>query len=452
MLYRPLLFYWTFTIALWVRMTVGFVTEEVMPPLEAVRPVIELLTDATFALLGLLTLRNRRDIFFFLTFFLLAFISTIVVNRLSVTIFLNGFREFVGLSLAYPALRYMIAQTPSYGFVDRFDRQLYAFLWVQAFCVTFQFIKYGATDAVGGSFGFGGSGMVSVLIYVISFYLLMRNRVPDSLYLTLWRNKWLIFLLYPSFLNETKISLILLTLYVLLIFPLSARNLWRLLFLSPFIAAGLWGVFLLYARVTNQTMERLLSLDFYNEYLIGEDVDRLVDFAIGVHDGDFDDAAILWTEDLPRMAKIGLAFSALGTTRGGLWLGAGIGHFKGGTSLGLSEFSVQYNWLLFGSRPLLFFMLIQLGFIGVLWLICNLFTSLRVKSNSDERSINIKTFLGIIFLILMFYNDSFRFTFFCALVFYPLLIFSTSPALLSPESDETESESADSQENSEIGS
>lgn len=447
MLYRPLLFYWAFTIALWVRMSVGFVTEEILPPLEAVRPLLELLTDGIFAVLGIATLRNKRDIIFFISFILLAFFSTIVVNRLSFPIFLNGFREFVGLTLAFPALRYLIARSPVDGFVDRFDRQLYLFLWVQAFCVTIQFLKYGATDAVGGSFGYGGSGTVSILIYVVSFYLLMRRRVPDSLYLTIWRNKWLIILLYPSFLNETKISLILLALYAVLIFPFSARHFLRLLIFSPVIAAGLWGIFNVYARVTNQTMDRLLSLDFYNAYIMGEDVDRLVDFALGLQDGEFDDAAILWTEDLPRIAKIGLAFSALNTTRGGLWLGAGVGHFKGGTSMGLSQFAKLYNWLLLGTRPMLFFMFIQLGFLGVIWLIGNLLTSLMLRRNSDERSLNIKLYLAALFAVLMFYNDSFRFTFFCVLVFYPILIYSTPSELLVETDDENvacEDEDADS--------
>ncbi len=219
------LYAWSLFVALWVSLCWGFVQDEFLNSLERIRPFVFLLSDLVFIILGVFSLRDKRDILFFVSFVAIALVSSLL-NHFGAVMSFNGVRDFIGLVLAAPIIRLLLTSKYSERFVRSFDRQLYIFLYVQAVCVTWQFLKYGAGDAVGGSMGEGASGTISVLVYFVSFYLMCRRWNVEIPYLAnIKRNFGLIILLYPTFLNETKISLVLVVFYFLLLFRINRQYL-----------------------------------------------------------------------------------------------------------------------------------------------------------------------------------------------------------------------------------
>ena len=151
----------------WVWATFGFLQEELLPFLASISSVLFLGLDALLLILTFTLVRDRIAKFFAIGFLILAVLSTIFVQKLSLINFINGCRDFLPL-LSLPMFKTLIDK---YGddFVERFDRQLYYFLILQAPCIVWQFLNYGANDAGGGSLGWGYSGIISTSIYIISF-------------------------------------------------------------------------------------------------------------------------------------------------------------------------------------------------------------------------------------------------------------------------------------------
>lgn len=405
--------------ALWVLLTYGFISEELIPPLLPLKSFVFLLCDIVFLGLGVCMLRSRRDIIVAVSFLIIGVISS-KLNNVGLIVGINGARDFFGLIFAVPICRYWLASKNRERFIATFDRQLWIFLFVQAFCVTWQFVRYGANDHGGGSMGFGYSGIVSTLIYIISFYLLSKKWKFGNYWGNLRNNFYYILLLFPTFLNETKISFIFLLSYFLLLLPFEWKTIVKIFVSIPLILAGIIGAGMLYLSVTGQDMESVFTQEAMDDYFIGEDPEVLMDLALALYDEVYDEEDI-GQVDIPRFTKLVLVPEALDDSEGEEILGAGLGQFKGGSVLAISSYADRWHWLLNGSIPFLFFVLIQLGFCGVIWLFYNLIT---VIGPSDSRLIgkNIKFFVWIILTLVMVYNDSLRFFPFCTIIFFIIMV------------------------------
>lgn len=402
--------------ALWSLLCFGFVSEELVPPLEKLRPAVYLVCDAIFIILGIIALRNKRDVIIVLSFLFIAIVSK-YLNHLGIVYFINGIRDFIGLLFAFPIIRYLWHSKNGPRFVASFNKQLYVFLWIQAFCLVWQFIRYGANDHGGGTLGVGGSGTISTLIYFISFYFMSKRWDEAKTY---WQNlrdnKVLVFLILPTFLNETKISFILFVCYFLLLMRVNWSLLRKIIVALPLILVCIAGLGYVYLDVTDQDADEVLSIDFYQNYLIGEDLDYLVEVGQKVADG-LIETDNLWAVDIPRFSKIFLAPTALEDAGGGQLFGAGLGQLKGGTVLSYTSFASEYKWLLGGSRPMWFFIFIQLGYLGIIWYFINMAGVVGIRS-AFPRGTNIRVFVCIIVLIGLPYNDSFRFIYYCFILFF----------------------------------
>ena len=149
----------------WVLGTVGFICDEFVPGLESLRSYIILACDAVLVMIGLMSLRHKADLIFIGSLLLLSMTSSIVFNRLPVIFSVNGMRVFIGAMFCYPIFRYFIDdQQRRDHFIKTWDKQLEIFLWLQVFCIGYQFIIYGADDHGGGSLGNWYSGTISMLI------------------------------------------------------------------------------------------------------------------------------------------------------------------------------------------------------------------------------------------------------------------------------------------------
>lgn len=405
--------------ALWTLLTYGFVTEEFIPPLISFKSFVFPLCDIVFLFLGLYTLRSKRDILVVVAFFLIAGISC-QLNHVGIVSALNGGREFFGLIFAIPFFRYYLDSKHCDRFIETFDKQLWIFLVLQAFCITWQFIRYGANDHGGGSMGNGYSGIVSTLIYIISFYLLSKKWTFGNYWQNLVKYKVYFFLLFPSFLNETKISFIYLILFFLLLLPFEWRTVFKVLISLPLIVVVMVGAGIGYLTATGQDMESVFTQSAMDEYLSGGDIgEEIVDLAWAVQDGVYDpeDMGML---EIPRFLKLTLIPEAMADADGGVWFGAGLGQFKGGTVLEQTPYADRWSWLLSGTNHGALIIMIQLGIIGLIWFIYNVVSVLYPHSPLLLGK-SIKLFVGIIFILMMFYNDSVRFFPFCAIIFYIVL-------------------------------
>lgn len=420
MIERDPLYFRLFLFVFWALASWGFITQELLPFMTPLGSVLFLFCDIILVILGLVTLNSRRDRIYFATFFIIAIITTLLVNKSGFVSLINGSREYIGMLLAVPLMRYLLTTKRHAEFKARFDKHLLIFLYIQAFCITWQFIKYGANDHGGGSMGNGYSGIASMMIYFISFYLISQKWDRDNYVQSLKDNKLYIILLYPTMLNETKSSFVLLALYFILLYRFEWQKIGKLIMLIPVLIIIGLGLAYAYLSATEQDADTVGSESFFVEYLIGEDTDKLIDLALKVQDEDIE-TDNLWVVDIPRFTKIFIAPEVLSETNGGMLLGAGIGQFKGGTNLAVTRFATQNKWILQGSRPWLFCLLIEFGLIGSLWFFANFFSILQMKVRPYEMSKLVKLYLVFVMILILFYDDAFLSPLFCIGLFYVAL-------------------------------
>lgn len=389
--------------SIWIQLCMGFVFTEI-PALDKLNPILLLLTDAIFVMLGLWCTRSWRDILFTVSFFVIVLISKYCNHQPLFEMF-NGVRDYIGLLMCAPIIRYILRSKYAEDFTERMDSLCWKFLYLQAICITWQFLRYGANDNGGGSFGWGGSGQVSTLIYLISFYLLSKRwDFSRSWFVNLKENKANFILLYPTFLNETKISFIYLLIYLLLLFPFDRKYVLRMCAAVPLLLVLFTGIFFIYLNATDADEDTVLSKEFFDDYLFGgEDPQQLIELALLVQEEEVD-TDNLWVVDIPRFTKLFAVPDMLSTTGGGMLWGAGVGQFKGGTLVEQSKFARKYWYLMGGTMPTLFRILIDLGVIGTIWTIVNLLTILFTP-NTSPFAAQIRLYLFAVWGLIMFYDQ-----------------------------------------------
>lgn len=409
----------------WVLGTVGFICDEVIPGLESLRSYINLGCDAILVLLGLMSLRHRADLLTIGSLLLIAITSSLVFNRLPLMFTVNGLRVFIGALFCYPIFRYFMDEpTRRARFIKSFDKNLEIFLWLQVPCIGFQFVVYGAGDHGGGSLGNWYSGAISMMIYLISFYLLKKRINPRHFMSSIFTNYKYVLLLTPTFLNETKISFVLLVLYFILLVPIDKRMLKRALFIVP-VMSLLFGVgYMTYkmtyqGEVSNKSSATvspddvdIFSEEYLTEYVFSdlENAEEGVEWSLDNNESGL--------ADIGRVTKFLLLPMFEEDDPGHIPLGFGVGHFKGGTKMNHSEFFEHYEWYLMGTIPYFIHIYLQLGIVGVLWFIVFLVSLfVRHPDGCTKRDLNLQLFLAAFIGIILFYAESLREPIICILVY-----------------------------------
>lgn len=395
----------------WVFATFGFVNDEILPFITSLRSPLFFGIDLVIIGLGLATMRESRWSMLSIGIFtLLSLVVTVILNGYSLLFYINGYREFVGIAYFYPIIRYFNnTEQRRARFVRAFDKNLYIFLVIQAVCITFQFFKYGAGDQGGGSFGNNYSGVVSLSIYAISFYLMQKRIDRNHFFDSLWANKSLIFLLYPTFLNETKVSFVLLLLYFFLLLPLDRKMFMRIVISVPVVAVLFFLGDIVYSSQESGKND-FLSKEYLAEYLIGDIDDPEGDAKYNLEENS--------ATDLPRYLKFVLMQQLDAEHPGHVLTGFGVGQFKGGNNMERSALADEYDWLFFGTMPYALHVYIQLGVLGLLWMVFNfwvMFTEHPVGLGRRNKLIQFYLVLNV--LIVLVYNEAFRgpeFSFFFA--------------------------------------
>jgi hypothetical protein len=414
LLYQRILF-----VAFWIRATFHFFSEEIVPGLSFMKLTVDLLFDGVIVFLGVVALRRKVDIFMLIGFVLVSWFISCEYNNLSFIFFANGLREFISFLFVIPIFRYLFANDfRKERFIKSFDKQLFYFLIIQAICIIWQFLKYKAGDHGGGSLGNYYSGTISMLIYLISFYLMQKRIDTKKYFSSLWDNKIYIILLFPTFLNETKISFVLFILYFVLLLPIDRKLFIRILVFTPVV--GLFILFLgyIYLVSTNGQFEDILSGDNLEAYFMSEDT-NLAEAEGGAMWEITDNAGFA---DVPRATKLLLLPELDDENPGHVITGFGLGHFKGNNTIKNSKFATEYDWLLMGSIPYLFHLIIQLGVVGIIWFILFWIVNVAFVPHGCKRNTGLQLFLILTMLLILFYNDVFRNSFFGILFFFLIQI------------------------------
>jgi hypothetical protein len=270
-----------------------------------------------------------------------------------------------------------------------------------------EYLKYGSGDQVGGTFGtVGGSGVLSLSIFLLVYYLIEDKGTKRTLMTKTKHLVMLFFFFIPIFINETKISFLLIPLMIATFISIKQ-------FRSSILLLAFTGIFLLVfaslytdqnASYSNPIAE-IFNPDFLQDYL----------------DGD-----VVAYEDVPRITKLQLGWNLLSQTTSTMLLGEEYGAFKGGTTIARSAFTEKYNWMLNGTVPYLFYLFITGGLalvVLVIYLVLGeIFTKISAYKHIGNYSNSLLFFISVVFLMMLFYNDAFRtqsfLIIFCYLIFY----------------------------------
>lgn len=391
-----------FFAAFWMFCTFGFISDELLP-IETLRTAVMLMCDAVVLALGLYTLRSSNWAMLSVAFFMLyAFMVTKIYNGYLIPFFLNGTRDFFGLLFYFPIFRWFCSEDKRREqFIAQFDKSLTIFLWLQLICIPWQLLKYGAGDHGGGSFGNWYSGIVSLSIYCASFYLINKRIDTKRFFRSLWENKSYIFLLIPTFMNETKISFVLIFLYFVLLMPIDFKMFVRVLLVMPLLAILVWVGSMIYH--SQQSGYDFMSEEFLLDYFIS-DLDEA-------------ESDAKWSQnqteggetDIPRFTKFLLMEQLDEEHPGHIMTGFGVGHFKGGTLTKQSDLSQEYDWLFYGTIPYAIHVYVQLGVIGLIWMIANFWMMFaHAPATVQRRNLNVHLYLLLIVMMIQIYNEAYR--------------------------------------------
>lgn len=379
--------------------------------------------EMAYLVLGILLLRSKSDIWIFLSFLVMAFLDTVVINELPPIEVFNGVRFYLPLLMMLPVIRYATATRERREFFfELMDRSLYIFLWLQGPCMIYQLVVFGGWDYGGGSLGFGESGVCSELIYMISFYLMLRRWDYKQNYLrNIGRNWILIFLLYPSLLNETKASLLFIALYFICLIPFNKKMIKSLIITIPVVIGAIFLFNSVYQSLYGKAGRNtdILSKEYFDYYVLGDDISAdLIEMA-------YEHSDMEENVDFQR----GLKWAALPWlmddegAQSWFW-GNGTGIDKGHSELQPSRFAQSYRWLLYGTQMTLEMLMLECGIWGVVWLIAAMVVLFRGWYRHVRHQKQLTAFLVGMLVAVLFYNTSMNIIIFC-LVFYYMAYLSS---------------------------
>lgn len=410
--------------ALWVTAGYPFFVQLVSYDFfKAIDAKVVLFFEGSMMVLGLLLLRSKADMAIMGSFLVLNFIGTVVVNQLPLIEWFNGLRFYMTLIFLLPVMRYAMA-TPERRrfFMELMDRSLYLLLWLQGPTMIYQLWAYGGWDYGGGTLGFYQSGVCSELIYMISFYLMLRRWDYSKNYFRNLANNWLlIVLLYPSFLNETKASVFFMMLYFILLIPFNKKMIRSLLIALPAVVAMMWGFHYIYMQFYNNRGEvyDIFSLEYLDYYVLGDDI------SVDLMEMAFEKSDLDEEIDLQRGLKWAALPMIMDDNGAQSWIwGNGTGTDKGHSETEPSRFAQSYRWLLQGTMMTLEMILIECGIWGAIWFICAMIVLFNTGGPHQHNKRQMVLYLLGMLTLVVFYNTSMNILPFCIIFYYMAMVSS----------------------------
>jgi hypothetical protein len=371
---------WLFTILLYGSTFSGLLTDVFL----GAKTALYMAFDGMMIFLAMISLRYLHGRLIWVVLFMLACIGVnLSYSSTDFMYSMNGVREIlilIAIVIFYHKIFLDENEDIAEEYIHIFKTFSVIFLIAQLPVAFMQFHAHGPTDFVGGTYGNKGSGTLTLSIICLVFFV--------SDYVTSNTQRALLyFCLLPLLMNETKVSFIFLP---MLIFFIHFRPNLKSIATSVIGA----GIFLLvfntyYSNtggmdVGDNSIAGVFSGDFLDEYLMGD---------------------IYSSDDIPRFTKLVLGWKLCAESTRTLFFGIEYGIFKGGTMVEASQFAQSVQWLLSGTRPYLFFLLLQGGLLligGLFWML------FQVNGYFLRNNNKFKTFLMLVYLIILVYNDPLR--------------------------------------------
>lgn len=403
---------YTYVIILYITNLSGILFEYV-PYFRGYSSYITLLCDTVYIIIGLFHFRQSRTILK-QTFLLFLIISTFtyLFGDYSFITHLNGIREIIGLFSCIFILETIFRDLRFRGqFIIRFRKFIYTLLIIQIPVATLQFLYYGAGDNVGGTWGTGSSGTITLISIIGTYFLIVSDKMVDNINSNIPIKvlmKYFIFIL-PCLINETKITFILLPIMFITLMRVDFKS---ILILAPVFSILIGYYFQFYNQTSSESFKKennnIFSYEFLSEYLNSTDYEKYIDI-----ENNF--------IDIPRYTKLSLAFSSMSKTPSTLFLGNEYGIFKGFSLLGQSERGKKDFFLIKGSVTYLYFLFYQGGISLLVVIISFIYNTffLNFKRTNIKNYILYSIFLIVIIFL---YNDSLRYLGFYSIFFSCLYI------------------------------
>lgn len=368
-----------FFILLYISTFSGFITDIGM---SGGRTSLSFIFDVLIIFLSILSISFLRGGLVWIVLIILACIGiNLSYSGHNLMYSLNGIREIVvipAIVIFYNKIFSENDEILTSEYVEMFKKFAILFLVAQLPVAFWQYMQYGPSDFVGGTYGNKGSGILTLSVVCLVFFM--------SQYAVSYTQSALLYIcLLPLLLNETKISFILIPTLILLIhFQPKIKN------IIGAVAAAALFLFIFnqyYSSVGldfQNNMAGIFSEDFLDDYLFGD---------------------IYSSDDIPRFTKIVVGWQLAAEHTNTFLFGIEYGLFKGGQVVETSQLAQSIQWLLSGTRPYLFFIMLQGGLslvLGLFWLMFHI-NNYFIRNNNK-----FKAFLFLVFLIMLFYNDALR--------------------------------------------
>lgn len=378
-----------FILLLYVACFSGFLADIA---LSGERTILYVAFDGLIIFLSLISLSYLRGRLIWIILFIIACIGVnLSYSSIDLMYSLNGVREIlilVSIVIFFNKIFSEENEDLAEEYIEIMKKFSVFFLIAQLPVAFMQYYEHGPSDYVGGTFGNKGSGILTLSVVCIVFFLshFVRSNTQRVL---------LYFCLMPLLLNETKLSFILIPALILLIhFQPKLKNI-----MGGLLAAGLF-LYIFNMYYSNEGLDfdnnlaGIFSKDFLDSYLFGD---------------------IYSSEDIPRFTKIVVGWHLASEETRTLLFGVEYGIFKGGTMVQATQFGQSIQWLVSGTRPYFFFLILQGGVLLVIGLFWMLFHINRYFLKNNNK---FKTFLLMIFLMILFYNDALRNQSFVVIYFF----------------------------------
>ncbi len=359
-------------------------------------------SDGTMIMLGLSSVFTHRNFYGVRLWLLFVFSAVLTIiltsDRFGMVEQLNGMRGLLFFFASLVVVYDLYMSDLRRQFVDLMTKFIIVYAIVQIPFAVYQFLKYGASDAVGGTFGLvGGSGMLSQILYIICFYLLVRYAsLDDGSHFKIGKTMLFIPLLIPTMLNETKISFVLLPVFLLLIVA-ARRKIFRSIAILLMGAVIAFMLNYFYSETVQDT-RNLLDQDYFEQYLLH----------VNPQSG----------EDLPRLQRLAIMFQMMGKDVGAITLGMGYGVMGGGSVMNVSRLGRRLYYLVTGSRILLFSVWIQGGLLAVLVVGATMFRFAWRRPHYPYVRRRFHLFLLFSLLLVWFYNEAMTERLFALLIWF----------------------------------
>lgn len=360
--------------------------------------VLTLLGDVL--IIGMALSVFRRNLRFYglryLLFLLFASTLTLLTSleQVGVSTHLSVVREFMFFPASLVVVHDILRSEWEKEFKRYFTFLLLIFCAAQIPVSYMQFLEYGAGDRVGGTLGFFGQGVLTQLLFALSFYFIViygSSEGGDEFSL----KKIFLFciVLLPCAITETKIAF----LYLLLFFGLLTftRKVHKLVPMA-FLGVGIIVLFIAAYSEYVQSVDNLLDEKFLERYLVHDERQKV---------------------DMPRGQKLTMTLDKMSQEPVTYLLGFGYGSIGSRSLLETSSFS-QSVWWIRGARTFLNTVWFQGGLALVFVLALPMFSFVRSQRVVTGNMKRFRFFLFFLLLSVWLYNDALTYRTFSGIMAY----------------------------------